>query len=299
MKLGVHCSIRNGYVNALQEAKQLGCDCLQFFTHSPRVWEFKFPEEKIIEKFRDTRKKLNLYPLVVHTAYLPNPASSNTKIYLRTRELLKQEFLLATKFAADYVVLHPGSYSAGSTFSDAVNLLIETIDVCFDNLWNTDNINFMLLLETVCGKGRKLGKSFQEISEIIKRSKFGSFIGVCIDTAHIFAGGYNITEPDEIVRMLKDVDDYIGISKLKLLHLNDSKTLSGSQIDRHEHIGKGYIGVDGFRNIMTNKFLKKLAGILETPKEVPFGQISPKDIENLKLLRNLAVNISLATEISK
>lgn len=289
MKLGVHCSIRNGYVNALYEAMQLECNCLQLFTHSPRVWEFKFPEEKIIEEFREKRKKLNLHPLVVHTAYLPNPASANRKIYLRTRELLNQEFLLAAKFAANYVVLHPGSYSAETTLNDAINLLVKTIDVCFDNLLNQKlNINFMLLLETVCGKGRKLGKSFQEISEIIKRSKFASFLGVCIDTAHVFAGGYNITKPEELDRMLKDVDDYIGISKLKLLHLNDSKTLSGSQIDRHEHIGKGYIGITGFRNIVTNKFLKKLAGILETPKEVTFGQISPKDIENLKLLRSLS-----------
>jgi deoxyribonuclease-4 len=289
VKLGVHCSIRNGYVNALYEAKQLGCDCLQFFTHSPRVWEFKFPEEKVIEEFCQQRHNLNLHPLVVHTAYLPNPASSNKKIYLRTRELLKQEFLLAEKFSAEYVVLHPGSYAMDTEFSEAVNLLVDTIDTCFDNLLTLHlDINFMLLLETVCGKGRKIGKNFQQIYEVISRSKFADYIGVCVDTAHVFAGGYNLNKSDELDRMLKDIDACISIKKLKLLHLNDSKALPGSQVDRHEHIGKGHIGLDGFKNILANKYLKELAGILETPKEAPFGQISPRDVENLSLLRSLS-----------
>lgn len=286
MKLGVHCSIRKGYINALYEAKELGCSCLQIFTHSPRIWKFKFPAKEEIEEFKKLRKKLKLSPLVVHTAYLPNPASSNKEIYLKSRQLLLLEFHLAEEFGADYIVMHPGSYSENSSFDEGIKNIVKSIDYCFDYIYKKfKKINFMLLLENICGGGRKIGKTFKEIAEIIFKSKYEEYIGLCIDTAHSFAYGYNLTTNDGIKQLLDEVEENIGIKKLKLVHLNDSKVPLSSRIDQHYHIGKGYIGLNGFKIMI--RYFKDLPLILETPKETPFDKISPKDKENIEVVKKL------------
>ncbi len=298
MKIGVHCSIRKGYINALYEAKGLGCSCLQIFTHSPRIWKFELPSREEIERFKKLRKKFKLSPLVVHTAYLPNPASSNREIYLKTRELLLLEFQLAEEFKADYIVMHPGSYSENSSFDEGVYNIVKSIDYCFDYIHKKfRKINFMLLLENICGNGRKIGKTFKEIAEIIFRSRYKRYIGLCVDTAHSFSYGYNLTTENGVKQLLNEIEENIGIEKLKLLHLNDSKVPLGSRIDQHYHIGKGYIGLNGFKIIL--KYFKNLPMILETPKETPFDKISPKDKENIKVVKKIFSNLScLLTNVS-
>lgn len=291
MKIGVHCSIRKGYIGALYEAKELGCNCLQMFTHSPRIWKFSFPSEKEIQNFKETRKKLNLFPLVIHTAYLPNPASSNEEIYIRTRNLLLLEFELTQIFEAEYIVMHPGSYSEGKTMDEGIKNIVESIDFCFDKILDKyKNINFMLLLENVCGGGRKIGRTFQELSKIILKSTYKDYIGICIDTAHCFAFGYDITKKKFLKDMLNEIKKFIGINKVKLIHLNDSKAPLNSKIDQHYHITKGFIGKKGIKNIL--KHFKNLPFILETPKETSFDKISLKDKENIKIVKELYSQIS-------
>lgn len=286
MKIGVHCSIRKGYAGALYEAKELGCNCMQMFTHSPRIWKFKFPTKQEIENFKELRKELRLSPLVIHTAYLPNPASSNKEIYLKTRELLLLEFELTQLFEADYLVMHPGSYSEGKTLEEGIRNIVESIDYCFtETLKKFKNINFMLLLENVCGNGRKIGRTFKELSEIILKSQYKEHIGLCIDTAHSFSYGYNLSSKDGLEEMLKEIKKYIGLRKIKLIHLNDSKTPLGSKIDQHQHLTKGFIGKYGIKNIL--KTFKNIPFILETPKETSFDKISTKDKENLAIAKRL------------
>lgn len=293
MRFGIHCSIRNGYVSSLKEAKMANCDALQMFTHSPRVWKFKLPEEKVVNEFILLREQFHLFPLVIHTAYLPNPASSDTKIYNYTRQLLVQEFELATMFRADYIVMHPGSYSEEKSFNVGVTNLVQTIDLCFDKITKfvkNEKLVPMLLLENVCGKGRKIGKNFEELKIIIDKSKYSDYIGICIDTAHLHSSGYELDKESGFKKMVEDVKNSVGIEKLKMFHLNDSKVSSGTHIDRHEHIGQGTIGVEGFKRIVNYYKFKDLTGIIETPKEVKFGEYSVKDKENILLLKKLLKN---------
>ncbi|MEN3014108.1 MAG: deoxyribonuclease IV [Endomicrobiia bacterium] len=291
MKIGVHCSIRKGYKGALYEAKELGCNCLQMFTHSPRIWKLIFPSKQEIEEFKELRKKLKLSPLVIHTAYLPNPASSNKEIYIKTRKLLLLEFELAFLFEAEYLVMHPGSYSEGKTPKEGINNIVKSIDFCFENIFKKfKNINFKLLLENVCGNGRKIGRTFKELGEIISESKYKKYIGICIDTAHCFAYGYDISTVEGLETVLKEIKENIGLNKIKLIHLNDSKVSLGSRIDQHYHIAKGYIGENGIKNIL--KYFKDLPFILETPKESSFDKISQKDKENIDITKKLYLSIS-------
>jgi deoxyribonuclease-4 len=286
MKIGVHCSIRNGYNHALEKAKFLGCNCLQMFTHSPRVWKFSPPTTKEIEEFKMLRKKLNLSPLVIHTAYLPNPASSNEEIYQKTKELLKLEFELVELFKAEYLVMHPGSYSEGKTINDGISQVVNCIDFCFEYILKKyKSLSFILLLENVCGNGRKIGRTFTELTEIIYKSKFSKYIGICIDTAHTFSFGYDIRTDDRIYNMLEEIRKNSNEDKIKLIHLNDSKTPLGSKIDLHEHIGKGYIGIDGFKNIIKHFSCYPL--ILETPKECSFDKISDIDKKNINVVKSI------------
>ncbi len=291
MKLGVHCSVRKGYKNVLLEAQELKINCLQMFTHSPRVWKFQPPDEQKIAEFTEIREKLNISPLIIHTAYLPNPASSNKEIYQKTMELLKLEMELVVKFKADYLVMHPGSYSETATIEDGIKQLLGCIDECFFHILKEyKQINFMLLLENVCGNGRKIGRTFTEITQIIKKSKYSKYIGICIDTAHSFAYGYDIRKKEGIQQILNEIKiNKISTEKIKLIHLNDSKVPIGSKIDLHQHIGKGYIGIDGFKTIIN--YFKELPLILETPKETSFDKISPMDKKNLEVVRSIAKQI--------
>ncbi len=288
MKLGVHCSIRKGFQNVLLEAKQLGINCLQMFTHSPRIWKFKPPDDNQIKEFTELRRKLKISPLIIHTAYLPNPASSNKEVYKKSKELLKLEMDLVTKFQADYLVMHPGSYSEGYSIQDGINQVVKCIDECFEEILKKyKNIKFMLLLENVCGNGRKLGRTFSELASIINRSNYSKFIGICIDTAHTFAYGYDIRDKNGIKSIFKELkENKISVDKIKLIHLNDSKTPLGSKIDLHQHIGEGYIGIEGFKTIISQ--FRKIPLILETPKETSFDKISLMDKKNLDIIRNIS-----------
>lgn len=291
MKLGVHCSIRKGYQNVLLEAKELKINCLQMFTHSPRIWKFKPPDDKKIAEFIQLRKKLHISPLVIHTAYLPNPASSNEEIYQKTMDLLKLEMDLVVKFQADYLVVHPGSYSEGATIETGIQQLINCIDSCFDYIFKKyKKINFMLLLENVCGNGRKIGRTFTEITQIIKKSKYSKYLGICIDTAHSFAYGYDIRRKEGIQQILNEIEtNGLSTKKIKLIHLNDSKVPVGSKIDLHQHIGEGYIGINGFKTIIN--YFKDVPLILETPKETSFDKISPMDKKNLEVVQSIIKQI--------
>lgn len=284
MILGVHCSIRNGYVGAVAQAVSLGCRTMQLFSHSPRVWRFPPPGDEEVRAFRAAWRASGMHPLVVHMAYLPNPATDDPVLRVRSVAMLRSEAVLAERIRADYLVVHPGSHSPAATRDAGIRLLAAAIDEALGAAPNGP----MILLEHVCGRGRKLGGSFHEIARIIAQVRSNDRVGLCLDTAHAHASGYDLATIDGIRRLVNDIVREIGSERLRLIHLNDSRASVGSGIDRHEHIGAGTIGAAGFRRILSHPLFRDLPGILETPKDAPFGAVSDADRRNLRALEELS-----------
>ena len=214
-----------------------------------------------------------------HSSYLINIASPDKELNEKSYRSLKEEMERCQMLKIPNLVLHPGSH-VGTGEEAGIKRIIKNLNKLFKELKNN---NVCLLLETTAGQGSNLGYTFEQIAVMIDGVKIQDHIGVCLDTCHIFAAGYPISDPKEYKKTMKKFDDIIGIDKLKIIHMNDSKKEFGSRRDRHEHIGKGHIGIEAFRNIVNDKRLKKIPMILETPKEEELKE----DIENLKLLRSL------------
>ena len=281
MLLGVHCSIRNSLLHALDEARRKNCNTIQIFTKSPRAWRLKSIPLKEIAAFNSARKKLGVSPLVIHIPYLPNLATSDDKLYLKSTEALVSEIRTADMLKADYFIIHPGAYSINSTFDEGISRITDALNKAIRKMLKPGS-RLVILLENVAGGGRRIGRDFKEIKKIIDGIKDKTRIGVCLDTAHLVAGGYDISDKKSVDKTIEAFDKIIGINYLKVIHLNDSKAARGSFRDRHEHIGKGAIGIDGFRAIVNHPLLKNLPFILETPKDTPTA-----DDRNLRTVQGL------------
>jgi deoxyribonuclease-4 len=275
MRFGVHCSLRNGLSGALLEAKEKGCEAMQIFTRSPRMWKMRPPPDGEINKFKALRKKLNIFPLVVHIPYLPNLATSKKKLYALSLKALTDDLGLCERLGADYFVIHPGSFSEDSNMWKGIENIITGLNAAIKAIPGKSKI----LLETMAGGGRRIGSRFDEIEAIMGKVKDQKRIGVCLDTAHTFAAGSDFSTKAGIDKALKMIDLEIGLKNLKVIHFNDSLVPKGSKKDRHQHLGKGFIGVEGFQYLIKRLNGVAVAGILETPKEP-----GEADKRNLKLL---------------
>ena len=281
IRFGVHCSLKNGLAGSLIEAKEKGCQAIQIFTRSPRMWKMR-PATKIeIAEFQKTRKELGIFPVVVHAPYLPNLATSNTFLYDKSKGLLAEDLELSEKLGAEYLVIHPGSFSENSDTETGIKKIAFAINESIGQSPGSTRV----LLENVAGGGRRIGSSFEELNKIISQIKNKDRIGICFDTAHALGAGYDISNKTGIDKTLNEFESSIGLGKLKVIHMNDSMVPLLSRKDRHEHIGKGYIGLKGFKYLIQCLKGRAEAGILETPKE-PEGS----DKKNLKLLFGLLNN---------
>jgi len=278
IRFGVHCSIRNGLKSAIFEAEIIGCEAVQIFTRSPRMWKLGFASRKDIAEFKNLRKEKKIHPLIVHSPYLPNLATSKKKLYELSFNSLKEDLAFCEKIEADYLVIHPGAYSEGSNEEDGIENISKAINKAFALVKGKTT----LLIENMAGGGRRIGRSFKELAKIINKIKDKNRIGVCFDTAHAFGAGYNLSKKDGIDKTLREFDTVIGIQRMKVVHFNDSIALLGSSKDRHHHLGKGNIGIDGFKYFIAKVKNKVEAGILETPKEKPSS-----DKKNLNILFRL------------
>jgi deoxyribonuclease-4 len=296
VRLGVHCYLTGGYVGAVKEAISLGCTTMQMFTRSPRMWgrgcKRTSPDE--IYTFNELRRKNDIAPLALHAPYLPNLCSSDERIYNLSKKVLYEDYLLGLEFDADYLIIHPGGYSPGKTLADGVERISEAINYVLsevDKYYAAGHKRLMILLETVSGGGRRIGKNFYEFKEIFSRIKYHQLVGLCIDTCHIYAAGYDITTESGVKEMLKEIELTVGLEKIKFIHLNDSRAALGSHRDIHEHIGKGYIGIAGFLNFL--KYFYTYPMVLETPKNGNGNTISNNtaDKNNLALVRKLLAEI--------
>lgn len=278
VRLGIHTSIAGRLEQAAERARKLGCDAFQIFSASPRNWSNPTINPIEAEAFRQRRYALQLHPLVVHDNYLINLASARPVLRSQSIQGLRAEIVRALTLKADYLVVHPGSsvdLPRSQALTNVVNGLRQgTRGVKLNGL--------QILLENTCGQGSALGAEVEELAELLHAVPDLN-LGVCLDTAHLFAAGYDIRSQSGLEDTLAKVHTAIGLERVKVFHANDSKVRCGARRDRHEHIGKGKIGREAFRRLLHHRTLAGKAFILETPIER-----EGDDRRNLQTLRRLA-----------
>ncbi len=277
MKLGLHLSIIGSIDRAIDRAVERGCNALQIFSRNPRGWRYKEMSSKEVKNFRTKRENSNIWPIFIHTPYLLNLASSKEDVYAKSVKALREELCRADILGVPFVVTHLGSH-LGRGKREGFRRIVNAVDKAFSEVRN----NVVLLLENTAGTRNSMGSTFDDIQYLVTRIDERQRLGVCFDTCHAFAAGYDLVSQKAVQDTLQRFDDTVGLEKLRLVHLNDSKGDLGSGIDRHEHIGMGKIGERGFRNILRSR-LGQSPLILETPID---NQRS--DVENLIKVRELA-----------
>ena len=279
VRVGVHVSIAGGIASAVDRAAEKGCDVFQIFSRNPRGWRFKDLSPEEADSFAARLKKSGISPAFDHMPYLPNLASPKEDVYLQSVTTLTAELHRCGQLHIPYLVTHLGSH-LGSGLEAGLKRLVDGISTAFSK---TEN-DVMLLLENTAGTKNSMGSSFEDIAAIMDALNTER-LGVCLDTCHLFAAGYDIRTPEEIEHTLDEFENHIGLRRLKLIHLNDSKGELGSGLDRHEHIGLGKIGEEGFRAILRDEKIKALPLILETPID------SRRDDKgNIRITRMLATS---------
>jgi len=277
MRLGLHLSIQGAIDRVVDRGVERGCNTLQMFSRNPRGWSSKKLSSVEVESFRKKLRESGIWPVFIHTSYLLNLASPKDDVYGKSVVLLRDELRRASELGVPYVVTHMGSH-LGYGKMEGFKRIVEAVNDSFSSIRN----DVILLLENTAGTKNSMGSAFEDVKYILSRIKVGDRVGVCFDTAHAFAAGYDLVSRGAVQHTLQRFDEVVGLEKLKLVHLNDSKGALGSRVDRHEHIGMGKIGEGGFRNIFQS-VLGQLPLILETPIDR-----RRSDIGNLEKVRELA-----------
>jgi deoxyribonuclease-4 len=275
-------SIVGGLTQALWRGVKTGCDVIQIFTKNPIQWRAKPLTLDDSTPFLQARQETGIRAVAAHGSYLINLASPDDGLYERSREALREEMQRAEALELPYLVMHPGSPRGGGK-EEGIDRIARAVNLIHHQ---GGGIKVMILMEMTAGQGATLGSRFEHLARIIGRIEAEERVGVCLDTCHIFAAGYDISTPAGYEATLAEFDRIIGLSRLKVVHLNDAKAAVGSRIDRHEHIGKGSLGLDAFRCLLQDQRLAHLPFILETPKgKTPAGE--DWDSVNLHTLREL------------
>jgi len=277
LRVGFHVSIFGSIDKAVDRAVELGCNTFQIFTRNPRAWKAKELTAEETEAFVEKVRRYDVKPVFSHMPYLSNLASPRDYVYKESVRALEEEFERCRKLEIPYTVTHLGSH-LGAGMRKGLERIVKSINKVFRD----SHEDVMLLLENTAGTRNSMGGSFEDIQCIIQRLARPERVGVCFDTCHAFAAGYDLRTREAVEETIRKFDEIIGFEKLKLVHLNDSLGDLNSRIDRHEHIGMGRIGEEGFRSILRSKF-SRLPLILETPKD-----LRRSDIENLRKVKKLA-----------
>jgi len=279
-RIGIHTSGAGGVANAAERAYRLGCNTFQIFSSSPRQWApYELLSTQCAEMSR-LRERYNLKPLAIHTNYLVNLASTREGFLKKSIEAFRGELERALALCAEYLVLHPGSFRG----ADRQQGLLQTSAAIAAAAGGLDlaKHNLTVLIENSAGAEYSLGGSFEQVAEIIAHLKSLIPVGACIDTCHTHVAGYDIVSATGMAKTLTDLDRSIGLKNVKVWHCNDAKALRGSKLDRHQHIGKGTIGLETFGRLVNDPRLKHAAFIAETPIEVPGDDL--RNVEALKCL---------------
>ncbi|MBM3243408.1 MAG: deoxyribonuclease IV [Candidatus Omnitrophica bacterium] len=279
MTLGVHISGAGKIYETLSRAHELGCSTMQIFARNPQQWQGKPLDRQDVEEFRARRKKLKIDPVFIHISYLINLASPNPRLYKGSISAYISDIREAERLGADYIVTHMGSHKDTSE-EDGIKRLTLALNKILDE---TKQSKVGVLLENTSGSGSWLGYKFEHQKKIITGLKNKSRVGLCLDTAHAYLAGYDLRTQKGLAAMLDEIERLVGIKLIKLVHLNDAYGELASHHDRHDHIGKGKIGLEGMRGIINHPRLRNIPMILETPKDSPTS-----DKINLNLVRKLA-----------
>jgi deoxyribonuclease-4 len=277
--LGAHMSIGGGAHVAIERACSISCTAMQIFVKNNMQWFARPLEKTEIKAFLDHAQRAELNSVFAHANYLINLAATNPQFHANSLRALAEELLRADQLRLPFLVLHPGAH-LGVGEQAGLDKIVGSIDAV---LASVPKIKTRIALETTAGQGSCLGEKFEHLAYIIANSREPQRICVCLDTAHVWAAGYDIATEKGTRRMFTEFDKTVGVERLAALHLNDSKTERGSRVDRHEHIGKGKIGLNAFRFIMREKRFAKIPKVLETPK----GKELAEDVENMRTLRAL------------
>ncbi|MDH7603446.1 MAG: deoxyribonuclease IV [Melioribacter sp.] len=280
--IGAHTFLTNGPSSAIDIAESLGFTAIQIFTKSNNQYFAKDLTEEEITNFKDKLKNSHIKFVVSHDSYLINLCAKDKSGLTKSRAAFIKELERCEQLGIPHLNFHPGAHG-GAGEEDGLKLIAESLNYIHSK---TKGFKVKSMLETTAGQGTALGYTFEQLRKIIDMVEEKERMSVCIDTCHIFAAGYNIKDSKEYKKVIQEFDEIIGLELLQCIHMNDSKKELGSKIDRHEHIGKGFIGLEGFANIMNDKKLERVPKILETPKE----KDQKEDLENIKVLLSLIKN---------
>jgi deoxyribonuclease-4 len=279
LQIGMHASIAGGLSKAVRSTVETSCDCFQIFVRNPRGWLARPLEQEVVSEFRTARENAGLWPLAVHAVYLVNLASSDPVLLARSREAFREEIKRSLAIGADYLVVHPGS-AGRNDIEVGIATAVESIRECARGLTlrgapanaglSGQNGGLSILIENTAGQGSSIGCDFEQLAWLL-RELDDVPVDVCLDTAHTFASGYDISTKAGLRSTIRAIDSSFGFDRIKLIHCNDSKVPLNARVDRHQHIGLGYIGAEGFRRLTRNLKFNHVPFILETPVDKERG----------------------------
>ena len=282
VRIGAHVSIAGGMDKAPLRGQLVGCDTIQVFTKSNRQWHAKRLSEQEVSAFKANLAATNIGPVVAHGCYLVNLAAPRRAVWEQSVGAFRVEMERAERLGIPFLVTHPGSH-AGAGEVEGMRRVAEAMNELHASL---PEARVRILLEASAGQGSSLGYRFEQLAEILATVEQASRVGICLDTCHVFAAGYDLRTPDGYRKTLRELDACLGLERLQAIHLNDSKGALGSRVDRHEHIGQGRLGRAPFRRLLNDPRLRHVPMILETPKDGDFIMADRRNLVRLRRLMN-------------
>jgi deoxyribonuclease-4 len=286
-RLGAHMSVAGGLPRAVERAVVHGCEALQIFAKNASQWRGRIVPREEVRRFRNSVAAAGIRPVVSHGSYLINLATANRGLRSQSLTAMGDEIDRAEALGLLGVVLHPGCYTDGSE-ARGLALIAEALDAL---LAERKRGRTLVILEHTAGQGTALGATFEQLAAIIGMMKYERRVGVCLDTCHLLAAGYDLATPEGYARTFDRFGKTVGFDRLRAFHLNDSKRPLGSRVDRHTHIGDGFVGLDAFRRLVNDRRFAGLPMLLETPKSEGRAAgaiaVDPLDAKNLSTLRRL------------
>jgi deoxyribonuclease-4 len=280
-RIGIHLGTGGGASTAVERAREIGANTFQIFSSSPRMWKAPRIAPEQCERMRALRGQYDIGPLVIHTSYLVNVCSQTEEVRQKSIVAFRGEIERALALGAEYLVLHPGSWK-GLTREQGLALAAESIAESIDGLaWQ--GTGFHILIENTAGAEFSLGGSFEQVAELVARLQATAAVGVCLDSCHTHVAGYDIVSPEGYEETVARIESTMGLSAVRVWHLNDAKAARGSKLDRHENIGQGTIGIEPFRRLLNDARFAHCAFIAETPVDEPGD-----DERNVRVLKSLA-----------
>ena len=277
--LGAHMSVAGGLEKAFERGKSVGCETIQIFSKNSNQWKAKPIIDSEARAFKAAMAETAIGPVLVHDSYLINLGHPDRTAWGKAVQAFVDELHRCEQIGAAFLIAHPGAH-VGSGEEEGLAQIARGISAAHEQ---TRGFKTRVLLETTAGQGTTLGHRFEHLARLFELIDEPERVGVCIDTCHLLAAGYDIRTAKSYAAVFKRFDEIVGLKRIEAFHLNDAKKPIGSRVDRHEHIGKGFIGLEGFRALMRDRRFEKVPMVLETPK----GKDMAEDVENLSLLRSL------------